>query len=110
MSERVCNQLLVLRDGQAIAHVHVAGNEDVIAAEVARHAQLYPDAWVLAELREEELIYAWCRRPGDTTASHSIFYNDFDDYEDDILMGDKRWMSAVLGDDALAVGPLVPRG
>ena len=71
--------------------------DDAIPAEVELLATRHPDALVLAERREDELTFAWCSQPQDPRLARAVFYNDYGDYEDDIALGDSRWLATVLG-------------
>ena len=84
--------------GRPVIIVRDARTQDGLLAEVTHLAAEHEDAWVMGELREEELAYAYCRRPGEQRIVHRVFYNDFDDYEDDIVVGSRQWLRTMLPD------------
>ena len=83
---------------RSVIVVRDARTQDELLAEVRRLANEHTDAWAMGELREEELTYAYCRRPSEQCIVHRVFYKDFDDYEDDIVVGSRRWLRTMLPD------------
>ncbi|MBR4162575.1 MAG: hypothetical protein IKR11_03565 [Solobacterium sp.] len=55
-------------------------------------AHQYDNNTVMGEFYEENYVYAVCHIPEKKNFLSCVYYNDFDDYEDEIEIGSESWM------------------
>ncbi len=55
-------------------------------------AHLYEADTVMGEFYEDNYVYALCRMDKAEKYLSCVYYNDFDDYEDEIDIGSESWM------------------
>lgn len=63
---------------------------------IRRESGAYSGEWVCGQLDSEFFSYAVCCSPQTGRITELTFYNDSDDYEDEIEFGSERWKKMMM--------------
>ncbi len=80
------------RDGSQAELKSEAADEASFLKEVIRLSGEYPEHTVCGEMYFENYAYALLKEQDTGKCKEYTYYNDFDDYEDDIVIGSNRWL------------------
>ncbi|MBR2844577.1 MAG: hypothetical protein IKF00_05135 [Solobacterium sp.] len=83
--------MIMRKDAVAAELKSDADDEASFLNEIMRLSREYPDMTVRGELYFENYVYAVLHEPGTQEFRELFYYNDYDDYEDEIGITDDRW-------------------
>ena len=87
--------MIIIKPKQTITSKMSYKNENELKNDLYELIDLYPNSYILSDEMFDNHQYAFIHLPNQKENYELYYYNDYDDYEDDLVIGSRRWFKDI---------------